>query len=53
MTVSTPATHNAAETRFVEAAGIAFAYGFVFQYPAEVAADVNAFLARDEGRAGS
>jgi hypothetical protein len=26
MTVSAPATHNTAETRFVEAAGIAFAY---------------------------
>ena len=26
MIVSAPATHNAAETRFVEAAGIAFAY---------------------------
>jgi hypothetical protein len=72
MTVSAPATHNASETRFVEAAEIAFAYrrfgrpaglpirsyhnaahGFLSQYPAEVAADVSAFLAREEGRAGS
>jgi pimeloyl-ACP methyl ester carboxylesterase len=29
------------------------AHGFLFQYPTEVAADVNAFLARKEGRAGS
>jgi pimeloyl-ACP methyl ester carboxylesterase len=29
------------------------AHGFLFQYPVEVAADVNAFLAREEGRAGS
>jgi pimeloyl-ACP methyl ester carboxylesterase len=29
------------------------AHGFLFQYPAEVAADVNAFLSREEGRAGS
>jgi pimeloyl-ACP methyl ester carboxylesterase len=29
------------------------AHGFLFQYPTEVAADVNAFLAREEGGAGS
>ena len=29
------------------------AHGFLFQYPTDVAADVNAFLARKEGRAGS
>jgi hypothetical protein len=29
------------------------AHGFLFQYPAEVAAEVNAFLPREEGRAGS
>ena len=29
------------------------AHGFLFQYPTEVAADVNAFLARNGGRAGS
>jgi pimeloyl-ACP methyl ester carboxylesterase len=29
------------------------AHGFLFQYPAEVAADVNAFLASEEGSAGS
>jgi pimeloyl-ACP methyl ester carboxylesterase len=29
------------------------AHGFLFQYPTEVAAEVNAFLARKEGRAGS
>jgi pimeloyl-ACP methyl ester carboxylesterase len=29
------------------------AHGFLFQYPTEVAADVNAFLTRKEGRAGS
>jgi hypothetical protein len=40
MTVSAPATHKAA-------------HGFLFQYPAAVAADVNAFLARENGRAGS
>ena len=28
-------------------------HGFLFQYPDEVAADVNAFLAREERRAGS
>jgi pimeloyl-ACP methyl ester carboxylesterase len=28
------------------------AHGFLFQHPAEVAADVNAFLAHGEGRAG-
>jgi pimeloyl-ACP methyl ester carboxylesterase len=87
MTVSAPpATHNAADTRLVEAAGVEFAYRrfgrpagrplvllqhfrgnldnwdsgltdalaaereviLVDQYPAEVAADVNAFLAREE-----
>jgi len=29
------------------------AHGFLFQYPAEVAADVNAFLGADDGRAAS
>jgi pimeloyl-ACP methyl ester carboxylesterase len=29
------------------------AHGFLFQYPAEVAADVNAFLASDEGEGRS
>jgi pimeloyl-ACP methyl ester carboxylesterase len=29
------------------------AHGFPFPYPTEVAADVNALLAREEGRAGS
>ena len=29
------------------------AHGFLFQYPTEVAADVNAFLTREEGQAGS
>ena len=29
--------------------GIMCQYGFLFQYPAEVAADVNAFLAREGG----
>jgi pimeloyl-ACP methyl ester carboxylesterase len=29
------------------------AHGFLFQYPTEVTAEVNAFLAREEGRAGS
>ena len=28
-------------------------HGCLFQYPDEVAADVNAFLAREERRAGS
>ena len=29
-------------------------HGFLFQYPTEVASDVNTFLAaREEGRAGS
>ena len=29
------------------------AHGFLFQYPAEVAADVSAFLLTDDGRAAS
>ena len=29
------------------------AHGFMFQYPAEAAADVNAFLASEDGRGGS
>jgi pimeloyl-ACP methyl ester carboxylesterase len=29
------------------------AHGFLFQYPTEVAADINAFLVREEGRDGS
>jgi pimeloyl-ACP methyl ester carboxylesterase len=73
---SAPTTHNTAETRLVEAPGVAFAHrrvgrllaglipdaqiriyqdathGFLFQCPAEVAADVNAFLA-GEGSATS
>jgi pimeloyl-ACP methyl ester carboxylesterase len=29
------------------------AHGFLFQYPDEVATEVNAFLASEEGRGGS
>jgi hypothetical protein len=40
--VSTQATHRTAQTRIYPDA----AHGFLFQYPDEVAADVNTFLAR-------
>jgi hypothetical protein len=49
--VSAGITPNNAETLFVEAAGAQCrlladaAHGFLFQYPTEVAAEVNAFLA--------
>ncbi len=76
MTLTAETTHQTAETRAVEAAGVDFAYrsfrrptgrplillqiridddathGFIFQYPAKAAADVNAFLTREEGSAG-
>jgi hypothetical protein len=49
MTVTAPTAHHTAETQIVEVAGTIriypdAAHGFLFQYPAEVAADINAFL---------
>jgi len=52
-------THTPVETRFVDAGGVDAeisiypdaAHGFPFQYPAEVAADIKAFLARGDRRA--
>jgi pimeloyl-ACP methyl ester carboxylesterase len=58
--VTTRTTHNTAQTQLVEAAGHLMAglipdaqiriypdaaHGFLFQYPTEVAAEVNTFLA--------
>jgi hypothetical protein len=44
MTVTEAITHQTAETRAVEPAGV---------YPDEVAAEVNAFVAGEEGRGGA
>ena len=54
MSVGAPPRHITAETRFVEAAiHPDSAHGFLFQYPTEVAAEIDAFLATEDARAGS